>query len=187
VHGVDASPEALAAGHFEAYSAVSLVAADEPDALPQGPFSLIACLDVLEHVADDAGLLRALAARLAPDGRLLVSVPLWPELFCAVDELAGHRRRYAPEALPELFASSGLQAVATSGYIVSLLPLARRKRRRVMSGKAAPVAELATPPAPLNAVLSLWAVAEGSLCRFWELPPGLSQLAALRLASSGIR
>ena len=71
--GVDGSPEALACGEFGAYRGVSLLG-DEAGGLPEGPFSLIACLDVLEHVADDAGLLRRLKGLLAPGGAVLLPI-----------------------------------------------------------------------------------------------------------------
>jgi 2-polyprenyl-6-hydroxyphenyl methylase/3-demethylubiquinone-9 3-methyltransferase len=42
---------------------------------PEGPFDLIALTDVLEHLEDPRACLRALRARLAPDGLIVVSTP----------------------------------------------------------------------------------------------------------------
>jgi SAM-dependent methyltransferase len=178
VYGVEASPSIFAGGAYGAYKDV--VCGDSPQALSEPPaFTLITALDVLEHVADDVGLLRVLAARLEPDGVLLVAVPLWPELFTEYDAAIGHLRRYTPATLATALAAAGLRPAAHSGYVVALLPLARRRRRR-KPGAAAGHAEANLPAAPLNAALSLMALAEGSLARCFSLPPGLSYLVAAR-------
>lgn len=44
-----------------------------PDALPTGPFDLVLVTDALELAADAGALLGAIAARLAPGGRVIVS------------------------------------------------------------------------------------------------------------------
>ena len=41
----------------------------------EGSFDLVTCLEVIEHVADPQGFMHALAARLAPDGLLILSTP----------------------------------------------------------------------------------------------------------------
>jgi SAM-dependent methyltransferase len=45
---------------------------------PDGFFTRIACISVLEHVEDEASVIRELARVLAPQGRLVVSVPFDP-------------------------------------------------------------------------------------------------------------
>jgi 2-polyprenyl-6-hydroxyphenyl methylase/3-demethylubiquinone-9 3-methyltransferase len=41
----------------------------------EGEFDLITCMEVIEHVADPAAFVKALAKRLAPDGLLILSTP----------------------------------------------------------------------------------------------------------------
>ena len=182
VYGVDSSAEALAVGHFESYTAVAQAEIDE---LP-GPFAdsfrLLACLDVLEHVEDDAGLLGKLSSLLDRDGLVVTSVPMWPELYCSIDEEAGHVRRYSKATLGDLFARARMRPVASSGYVVVLLPFARAHRRRVISGRSSSVEEYRTPPALANSLLAAIARTEGRLARYVALPTGLSRLTVLRRA-----
>jgi SAM-dependent methyltransferase len=181
VWGVDDSPEALARGEFGAYAGVSLLG-DEAVVLPAGPFSLIACLDVLEHVADDAGLLRRLKGLLAPGGALILSVPMRPALFCSADEQAGHVRRYTRASLARAVSDAGLCTVTRSGYVVALLPAALVHRRMAQRGRARAETEFERPARPINALLGALSVAEGRAARFVSLPAGLSELQVLRPA-----
>jgi SAM-dependent methyltransferase len=71
-------------------------------------FDLVAAFDVIEHVENDARVFEELIRVLAPGGRLLFSVPLYPARWTTFDEYVGHARRYEPVALQQLLASHGL-------------------------------------------------------------------------------
>jgi len=73
-----------------------------------GGFQLISCMEVLEHLPDDALALEHIARALSPRGRLFVSVPAWQSLWGPQDVTAGHVRRYEPEALEERLERAGL-------------------------------------------------------------------------------
>lgn len=83
-----ASPFADTSFHIEAI----------PDAV--GPFDVVICSHVLEHV-DDRAALRELHRVLDEDGEALVLVPLDPDLVETVEhrnvEPGGHRRTYGPD------------------------------------------------------------------------------------------
>ena len=70
-------------------------------------FDAVCAFEVLEHIEDDAGALRAWRERLRPDGRLLMSVPLYQRRYAAADRFVGHFRRYDPEPLGELLRETG--------------------------------------------------------------------------------
>src|SRR6478752_83538 len=77
-------------------------------------------LDVLEHVRDDAGSLRAIHRRLRPGGALLLTVPANPWMWSAHDSAHHHFRRYTRKQLKELFLRAGLEVQLLS-YFNSLL------------------------------------------------------------------
>lgn len=71
-------------------------------------FDTIVCLNVLEHVVDDLGSLRAMRGLLAPGGRLVLLVPALQGLYGTLDEALGHHRRYSPAELRNKFTTAGL-------------------------------------------------------------------------------
>lgn len=54
----------------------------------------VVCLNVLEHIQDDAGVVERLARGLASGGRLVFVHPAHRFLFSALDRIYGHHRRY---------------------------------------------------------------------------------------------
>jgi SAM-dependent methyltransferase len=64
------------------------------DGLASGTFDTVVCSNVLEHVADDAGSLRAMRGLLAPGGRVVLIVPALHQLYGSIDRAIGHYRRY---------------------------------------------------------------------------------------------
>ena len=180
VIGVETAPDALALGSYDDYSQVVVASSFDDPAFPSGDFDLIALLDVLEHVEDDCAMLSGLSQRLSPSGFIVVSIPLWPELFGDGDRVAGHFRRYTPASFLECATNAGLEVAISTGYVVALLPFARMQRRRVIEGAASATDEFQVPWAPLNAGLSAIAMTEGFVGGAIGLPPGLSLVAILK-------
>ncbi len=89
----------------------------------EGPFSVILCLDVLEHVADPWTLVKNLSAALTPGGVIIASIPnirfyeaSFPLFFRGEWELADrgildntHLRWFVRKTAVELMTSSGLE------------------------------------------------------------------------------
>ena len=77
VTGVDAAPENVAAAsiHAERVGLDIRYIAGEIGALDLGSFDLVTSMEVIEHVADKRAFLAELAARLAPDGLMVLSTP----------------------------------------------------------------------------------------------------------------
>jgi SAM-dependent methyltransferase len=65
--------------------------------LQQANLDTIICINVLEHIEDDAKVLRNFFKLLRPGGHALLLVPANPRLYTGVDEALGHFRRYTPD------------------------------------------------------------------------------------------
>jgi SAM-dependent methyltransferase len=79
-------------------------------------FGLVLCQNVLEHVADDAGAVRELAAALRPGGRLALLVPAHPRLYGSLDRAYGHERRYGRERVERLIGDAGLELLELRSF-----------------------------------------------------------------------
>ncbi len=144
--------------------------------VPERHYDLIAALDVVEHIDDDAAALASIAQRLKPGGKLLVTVPAHQWMWSAHDVVNHHKRRYSKLSLRRLIEGSPLKLEAI-GYFNSLLfPLAMAERlSSKLRGKDD--ADLSLPPKPLNATLEAVFAAERHLVGRLPLPPGLSLFA----------
>lgn len=69
----------------------------------------IACLNVLEHVRDDALALAHMNAVLPPEGRVVLIVPAFEALYGPIDKLLGHYRRYSKAGLAQVAKSAGFE------------------------------------------------------------------------------
>lgn len=67
------------------------------------------CLNVLEHVADDAGALAAMAGVLPRGGKIVLLLPAFPVLYGPIDRNLGHYRRYRRATILKLAADAGLK------------------------------------------------------------------------------
>jgi 2-polyprenyl-6-hydroxyphenyl methylase / 3-demethylubiquinone-9 3-methyltransferase len=128
VTGIDASPEVIAVAQAHATRqglSISYRAGDVQDM--QGQFDLITCMEVIEHVADPAAFVKALADRLAPNGLLVMSTPNatgWSRLLMiTVAEGIGQipkgthdfEKFLAPERLKALLTEAGLACLDVEG------------------------------------------------------------------------
>jgi SAM-dependent methyltransferase len=76
-----------------------------------GSVEFIVCQNVLEHIADDAGAVRAMSDALAPGGVLSLLLPAHPRLYGRLDRLYGHERRYTRSHLRGVVEGAGLDVV----------------------------------------------------------------------------
>jgi glycosyltransferase involved in cell wall biosynthesis len=76
----------------------------------------IVCLNVLEHIEDDASTLRDFARVLPPGGHLALLVPALPALYGTLDRHLNHFRRYSAEELRAKVSEAGF-AVPTVRFL----------------------------------------------------------------------
>jgi SAM-dependent methyltransferase len=139
-------------------------------------YDLIAALDVIEHIDDDHAALAAIAERLKPGGKLLVTVPAHQWMWSAHDTANHHKRRYSKSKLKALIDGSPLQ-IDKLGYFNSLLfPLAVAVRGvGKLTGREDSDDRL--PPRRVNILLEKLFEIERYLVGRLPLPPGLSLFA----------
>ena len=142
-------------------------------------FDLVAMLDVLEHIEDDVGSLRALRERLREDGSILITVPAVPWLWSDHDEIHHHKRRYTKAGLRQVLQQAGLKVDHVSYFNTLLFPLALAQRlaSRFSSKK---FAGDSMPSRFVNGMLKSVFAFENRLAWRINLPVGLSLYAVAR-------
>ena len=153
-------------------------------------FDLVLMLDVLEHIADESGALRAARALLRPGGRLLITVPALQWLWSRHDEVNEHHRRYRRDRLLDLLIEAGFEVEDIRYfYFWTVAPLLVRRwvapaGRGVHKGsRVAFDHAVMIPPAPINRALSTISRAEHALGRLIRWPIGGSLLSLARVSS----
>lgn len=87
-----------------------------------GAFDTVICLNVLEHVEDDARSLRAILSLLKPGGRLVLLVPALPSIYGTLDRALGHYRRYGRGDLMRRFRDAGFRVPHTEYFNLGGIP-----------------------------------------------------------------
>jgi SAM-dependent methyltransferase len=113
---------------------------------PVERFDIVMLLDVLEHVEDDAGLLRGVTDDLlAPGGVVVVSVPAHMALYSRHDLVLGHFRRYDAGNLRAVLERAGLRPKVVAGLFHGLVaPRGASKLSELLRGERSRPA----PPPP---------------------------------------
>jgi 2-polyprenyl-6-hydroxyphenyl methylase/3-demethylubiquinone-9 3-methyltransferase len=128
VTAIDASPEVIAVARQHASTAgldIDYQVGDVQEL--EGEFDLITCMEVIEHVADPASFVKALAKRLATGGLLVMSTPnatSWSRLMMiTIGEGFGHiphgthefDKFITPERMKLLLGDAGLKCLDVEG------------------------------------------------------------------------
>ncbi|MEJ7933193.1 bifunctional 2-polyprenyl-6-hydroxyphenol methylase/3-demethylubiquinol 3-O-methyltransferase UbiG [Sphingobium sp. AN558] len=133
VTGLDAAPENIAAAraHAQPQGLPIDYRATPVEQLDEAGFDLVTSMEVIEHVADPAAFVRALAARLAPDGLMILSTPNRTPLsrlaMITIGESVGGippgthdwGKFVTPEELTALLDDAGLEVTDSSGLAFS--------------------------------------------------------------------
>ncbi len=118
--------------------------------------SVVLITDVLEHVADDRGLLESIVAATAPEAQIVLTVPADMRLWSPHDEAFGHFRRYDRESFSNLWTGLPVQQRLLSHFNTRLYPIVRLVRGlNNWRGRAAGAAntDFKLPASPINRLL----------------------------------
>jgi SAM-dependent methyltransferase len=141
--------------------------------VPTGHYDLIAVLDVVEHIEDDVAALGAMRERLAPGGKILITVPAHQWMWSAHDVVNHHHRRYSKRTLTKAIEAAGLRP-RKLGYFNSLLfPLAAGARiAGRMTGRDD--SDDSPPPPMVNSLFETIFRLERHMVGRMPMPPGVS-------------
>lgn len=167
---LDIDPRGLKPGNVCA-SADRLPFADET-------FDVVSAFDVVEHFADDVGMLTELRRVLRPGGTLLLSVPAYQWAWSAFDVRAGHHRRYTMRRLRRVVRRAGFRVDRATYAFFLTLPFFVASRLLVKTGRAP--ADVPTVPGVVERVLLALCRIEEVLVRRLPLPAGSSVLLAAK-------
>ena len=177
--------------HARAFAAnrtgIAIMGGYLPDVpLEDGHYDLIVLLDVLEHIPDDEGALRALNTKLAPGGRLMLTVPAMPSLWSGHDVAHHHQRRYTAATLEAVVRAAGFRPVHRTAFNTLLLPaiVGVRWLNRLLGREGGD--EDRIPPKPVNAMLTWLFGAERHVAVRGLFPAGVSIALLAEPAGSGI-
>lgn len=154
------------------FRAVDLLAGAVPAPGHAGWATHAVCSEVLEHVDDPAGLLRAAAGWMAPGCRLVATVPGGP--MSAFDRHIGHRRHFTPAQLGTLLAEAGFEVERADG---AGFPFFNLYRVVVIARGRRLIADVAGGPAGDDAAISpLAGLAMDLFDRLFALNPSTGRL-----------
>lgn len=158
---------------FRAEQILSLAGDRVP--LPDASLEYVTALDVLEHVPDDAAVVRGFHRLLKPGGLAVVTVPASMALWSDWDVALHHFRRYHRAQLKALFPTEAWDVVHCNYTNVLVYPAvwSVRKWRARRAGAAQPKAkdravrsEDRIPARPVNALLR----AQFTRLAHWRVP-----------------
>jgi len=153
-----------------------------------GSFDTVMALDVIEHLDDEVGFLRAASELCSPDGVLIIAVPAFQWMWSQHDETFQHRRRYSARQLRSTLEGAGLEVerlTYTNLFPFPLVALWRLVSHRLGAGRLAPKHDFFRLPGPLNRLLiGLYALEAWLLGRF-DLPFGVSVVGIARRTTPG--
>jgi SAM-dependent methyltransferase len=101
---------------------VQFVQFDIRDLPYESEFDVIGAFDVIEHLDDDAAVLRQIHRAAKPGGGVLITVPQHQWLWSAVDDFSRHRRRYSRRMLAARLAEAGFHVEFVTSFMTFLMP-----------------------------------------------------------------
>jgi SAM-dependent methyltransferase len=79
-------------------------------------FDTIICLNILEHLENDARAVKNMSRLLRPKGKLIILVPALQSLYGSMDAVFGHYRRYEKKGLSSIISQFDLNIVKLSYF-----------------------------------------------------------------------
>jgi SAM-dependent methyltransferase len=159
-----------------------------------GAFDVVAAFDVLEHCEPEARALAEMTRVLAPEGRLLMSVPAYQWAWTEFDEHNHHHRRYTRPRAVAAVRAQGLEVLRASYLFAGTFPFfvgdRLRTRLRERGGRASGSLSDGVPRLPevspaVERILMAATRVDRRLLLHRDLPFGSSVVVAARKPMDG--
>lgn len=166
-----------------------VVQSDASQALPfkNDVFSIITCLDVLEHLRNDIFLVEEMFRICKPGGFIIITAPAMNCLWSEHDEALHHKRRYTKKELLNRLVAVNCHVKKATYFNTSLfMPIfAIRKIKAIFKQKSVAQSDFFIPlPGWVNACLYFFYSKELTLLKSLTFPFGVSLLAILQKQGS---
>ena len=176
VDGIEVDPQARAMAAERLGQAILDAPLPTLPGVPDGAYDMVAILDVIEHIDEDVAGMRALAGKMKPGAKMLITVPAFPFMWSAHDVVNHHKRRYTRKTLRRLIDDAGMRLELLSWFNSLLFPLAAGARLAGrVTGKEDSDDKL--PPKPINKAMEWVFGLERYAVGRMPMPPGVSLVA----------
>ena len=159
-----------------------------PSELRSQVFDVVTMFDVLEHIQDDLAALRAVRARLALNGTLVLTVPAYQWMWGQQDIVNLHFRRYTKRQLITRLHEAGFRLRRATYFNTLLLPpiaLIRVLARCSPARSPAPRSDFEYSSGGMNVWLSWLFGLEACWLERYSFPFGVSVLAVAQNCQDG--
>lgn len=146
-------------------------------------FSVITCLDVLEHLDNDLSLIEEMFRVCKPGGHVVITVPAFQILWSPHDVALHHKRRYTKKQILRMIHQLNWRVINCSYYnaILFFPILGIRILKKYLSNKKLARSDFfVTLPAWLNRALCLLFLCEMFSLKYLKFPFGVSLLLILQ-------
>ncbi len=85
-------------------------------------FDVICMFDVLEHLTEDEKVLKTLNDMLKPGGLVILTLPAFNFLWCNIDAVSGHKKRYIREDIKSLSSKTKFSILKNKYFFSNIFP-----------------------------------------------------------------
>jgi SAM-dependent methyltransferase len=182
-YGIDLSSKAIRFLRQRELNFVACADAGQPLPFRNDVFSIITCLDVLEHLDSDQALLEETFRVCKPGGYIIITVPAFDILWSIHDEALHHKRRYTLKQILANVRRLNCRIIKASYFntILFLPILIARKLKSLFPHKKELESDFFLPmPGWINSLLKSLFIFEISFVQSVNLPFGVSLLLIIK-------
>lgn len=117
--------------------------------------AVVVMMDVLEHLEDDALMLREIKERATGKNYFFITVPAFKDLWSGHDVYLGHYRRYVRKTLTSVLQKENYKIESCSYLYFAIFPLVWLVRK-LSSDVSKPTSSMKPASSPINSILKAY-------------------------------